>query len=69
MVNFGHWKTGKLTCPSCGNTEDEKGFQSRGYHGTGASRFKTYMCKKCGAYPRDYQRVPQRHETDKVFLR
>lgn len=68
-VNFGHWRTGKLTCPNCGNTEDDKGFQKRGFHGTGASRFQTYRCKKCGKYSRDYRRVPQRHADDKVLLR
>lgn len=68
-VNFGLWYLGKFACTNCGNTEDEDGFQKRGFHGTGASRYQTYLCKRCGAYPRDYQRVPQRHYDDKAFLR
>lgn len=45
------------------------GFVRRGFHGTGASRFQTVMCKKCKGYSRLYQRVPQRHNDDKTFLR
>lgn len=68
-VNFGHYRPGKFACPRCMNTEDEEGFQKRGWHGTGASRFQTYLCKRCGHWPRDYRRIPQRHDTDKTYLR
>ena len=69
VVNFGHWKRGTVTCTKCMNTENEQGFISRGYHRTKASQFQTLQCKKCGGYARKYQRVPQRHEADKTFLR
>jgi hypothetical protein len=68
-VNFGHYKPGEMTCPRCMNTWDEEGFVKRGFHGTGASRFQTLECRKCGAFPRDYTRVSQRKPEDKVVLR
>lgn len=71
-VNFGHYKPGDWTCKKCMNQVKERGglgFVRRGFHGTGASRFQTVMCKKCKGYSRLYQRVPQRHNDDKTFLR
>lgn len=69
VVNFGHWHQGEVTCKKCGNTEDQAGFVKRGKHRTAASVFQTLECKKCGGYSREYQRIPQRHDDDKTFLR
>jgi hypothetical protein len=72
VVNFGHWAQGAWACKKCMNKDKDRGglgFQRRGFHRTGASVFQTVMCKKCEGYSRLYQRVPQRHESDKTFLR
>ena len=68
-VNYGLWNPGVFTCPKCGNTWDDMGFVKRGFHGTGASRFQTLECRKCGGYPRDYKRISQREDDEKVRLR
>lgn len=73
VVNFGHWKPGLVTCKKCGNAAERddigSAFVRRGFHGTGASRFQTLRCRKCGGYSRWWQREPQRRPEDKVYLR
>ncbi len=69
VVNFGLWSPGQTTCKKCANTWDDLGFVKRGFHGTGASRFQTICCRKCGGYSREYSRIPQRLDEDKVYLR
>jgi len=71
-VNFGHWKQGDWTCKKCMNTTEDRGgegFVKRGFHRTAASVFQTVQCRKCQGYSRLYQRIPQRHQDDKTFLR
>jgi hypothetical protein len=72
-VNFGHWRTGRVTCKKCMNFAEvddvTSQFVYRGEHPTNASVYQTLQCKKCGGYTRWWQRNSQRRPEDKVFLR
>ena len=59
-------------CTRCANKEREyggEGFQYRGNRVTNASNYKAVRCNSCGAYSREYQRIPQRAPISRVDLR
>lgn len=62
--NLGHWdlkakKDGRPVCPKCGHDR----LQSRGYHRTHVSEYRTWWCNPdtggCGGYSRTRKRDPQ----------